>query len=88
MEAFMALLNTLSSFIWGPFTLVLLLGVGIYLSLGLKLLPWRRIPYAFRQLMASRKATSDGDGDGEISPFNALMTAMSATVGTGNIRNT
>ena len=35
--------------------------------------------------MASRKATSDGDGDGEISPFNALMTAMSATVGTGNI---
>jgi len=84
MEAFMALLNTLSSFIWGPFTLVLLLGVGIYLSLGLKLLPWRRIPYAFRQLMASRKATSDGDGDGEISPFNALMTAMSATVGTGN----
>jgi len=40
--------------------------------------------------MASRKATSDGDGDGdgEISPFNALMTAMSATVGTGNIRNT
>ena len=52
MEAFMALLNTLSSFIWGPFTLVLLLGVGIYLSLGLKLLPWRRIPYAFRQLMA------------------------------------
>ena len=86
MEAFMALLNTLSSFIWGPFTLVLLLGVGIYLSLGLKLLPWRRIPYAFRQLMASRKATSDGDG--EISPFNALMTAMSATVGTGNIRNT
>ena len=85
MEAFMALLNTLSSFIWGPFTLVLLLGVGIYLSLGLKLLPWRRIPYAFRQLMASRKATIDGDGDGEISPFNALMTAMSATVGTGNI---
>ncbi|MDG0996777.1 MAG: sodium:alanine symporter family protein [Gammaproteobacteria bacterium] len=81
MESFIALLNTLSSFIWGPFTLVLLLGVGTYLSLGLKLIPWRKIPYAFRQLLSGRKAS----GDGEISPFNALMTAMSATVGTGNI---
>ena len=81
MESFIALLNTLSSFIWGPFTLVLLLGVGTYLSLGLKLIPWRKIPYAFRQLLSGRKVS----GDGEISPFNALMTAMSATVGTGNI---
>ena len=67
MESFIALLNTLSSFIWGPFTLVLLLGVGTYLSLGLKLIPWRKIPYAFRQLLSGHKAS----GDGENSPFNA-----------------
>ena len=82
MEAITALLNKLSSFIWGPFTLVLLLGVGIYLTVGLKFMPWRRtIPYAFRMLLQGRKGT----GEGEISPFQALMTAMSATIGTGNI---
>lgn len=82
MDAVMSLLNTLSSFIWGPFTLVLLLGVGVYLSVGLKFMPWRKtIPYAFRMLLQGRKAS----GKGEISPFQALMTALSATIGTGNI---
>ncbi len=41
----------------------------------------RRIPYAFRQLLNGRK----GSGEGEVSPFNALMTSLSSTVGTGNI---
>ncbi|MFK7794895.1 MAG: alanine/glycine:cation symporter family protein [Gammaproteobacteria bacterium] len=82
MEAITSLLNTLSSFIWGPFTLVLILGVGTYLTLGLKFIPWRKtIPYAFSLLFKGRKS----EGKGEISPFQALMTAMSATIGTGNI---
>lgn len=81
METLNSVLNTLSSFIWGPFTLVLLLGVGIYLSLGLKLMPWRQLIHAFKLLLRGRKS----EGDGEIPPFQALMTAMSATVGTGNI---
>lgn len=82
MEAITSLLNTLSLFIWGPFTLVLILGVGTYLTLGLKLIPWRKtIPYAFSLLFKGRR----GEGEGEISPFQALMTAMSATIGTGNI---
>ena len=81
METLNSVLNTLSSFIWGPFTLVLLLGVGIYLSLGLKLMPWRQTLHAFKLLLRGRKS----EGDGEIPPFQALMTAMSATVGTGNI---
>ena len=81
METVTAALNTLSSFIWGPVTLVLLLGVGIYLSLGLKLMPWAKIPHAFGLLKQGRKAS----GDGDIPPFQALMTALSATVGTGNI---
>jgi AGCS family alanine or glycine:cation symporter len=82
MEALTSLLNTLSSFIWGPFTLVLILGVGTYLTIGLKFIPWRKtIPYAFSLLFQGRKSS----GKGEISPFQALMTAMSATIGTGNI---
>lgn len=82
MESLTSLLNTLSSFIWGKFTLVLILGVGIYLTLGLRCIPWRKtIPYAFSLLFKGRKGT----GDGEISPWQALMTAMSATIGTGNI---
>ncbi len=82
MEALTSLLNTLNSFIWGPFTLALILGVGVYLSAGLKFIPWRKtIPYAFSLLFQGRKSS----GNGEISPFQALMTAMSATIGTGNI---
>ena len=82
MESLTSLLNTLSSFIWGKFTLILILGVGVYLTLGLRCIPWRKtIPYAFSLLFQGRK----GSGDGEISPWQALMTAMSATIGTGNI---
>ncbi len=81
METLYSVLNTLSGLIWGPFTLVLLLGVGIYLSLGLKLMPWRQLSNAFKHLITGRSS----QGDGDIPPFQALMTAMSATVGTGNI---
>lgn len=61
--------------------LIALSFTGIYLTIGLKGLSIRKIPYAFRQLVLNRQSQKDGD----ISPFNALMTAMSATVGTGNI---
>ena len=82
MQSLTSLLNSLSAFIWGPFTLALLLGVGVYLTLGLKFIPWRKtLPYAFGLLIKGRRAS----GKGEISPFQALMTAMSATIGTGNI---
>lgn len=76
-----SILSQLSSFIWGPVMLALLLGVGIYLTLGLKLVPWLKIGHGF-SLLLSGKADKD---QGEISPFQALMTALSATIGTGNI---
>ena len=72
---------TVYDIIWGPLMLLLLLGTGIFLTLGLKGMTIRRIPYAFRQLLQGRK----GSGEGEVSPFNALMTSLSSTVGTGNI---
>jgi len=78
---FEQIVDTMREVIWGPGMLALLLGTGIYLSVGLKGISITKIPYAFKQLFKGRK----GSGEGEISPFNALMTALSSTVGTGNI---
>lgn len=74
-------IKAVNSFAWGPVMLVLLLGTGIYLSVGLRFLTVRKIPVALRLLLRGRK----GVGDGDISPFAALMTSLSATIGTGNI---
>ncbi len=77
-------LNILSGIIWGEFLLIPLLAiVGIYLTFGLYAMPWRKIPLAFQTLWQGRKSTSLAEGD--ITPFQALMTALSATIGTGNI---
>lgn len=77
-------LNTLSSIIWGEYLLIPLLAiVGVYLTIGLRAMPWRKLPLAFQTLWQGRKDSSKNKGD--ISPFQALMTALSATVGTGNI---
>ena len=81
METITSILNQLSSFIWGPIMLTLLLGVGIYLSIGLKFMPWRNIGHGFKLLLSGQAEKDQGD----ISPFQALMTALSATIGTGNI---
>ncbi|MFN2289062.1 MAG: alanine/glycine:cation symporter family protein [Chromatocurvus sp.] len=75
------LIVTVNGWAWGPLMLVLLLGTGIYLTLGLKLLTLRRLPRAFGLLFGGRVGT----GSGDISPFSALMTSLSATIGTGNI---
>lgn len=74
-------LNQLSAVVWGPVMLAFLLGVGIFLTLGLKAFPWLQTPKAFITLWRSRESTQEGD----ITPYQALMTALSATIGTGNI---
>lgn len=76
-----SIVNSINAVVWGPFMLILILGTGIYLCIGLRGLPIRKIGYGFRQLFRGRQR----QGDGDISPFNALMTSLSATVGTGNI---
>ncbi len=73
-------LNQLSSFLWGPFTLVFLLLVGVYLMYGLSAYPLTNVGYALRSLFKKEDKES-----GDISSFESLMTALSATVGTGNI---
>lgn len=83
MEALQGLVEGINGVVWGPLMLVLLLGVGLYLQIGLKGMPVRNIGRAFALLWQGR---SPGEKDsGEISSFNALMTSLSATIGTGNI---
>ncbi len=74
-------ITALNGWVWGAPMLVLILGTGLYLMLGLKFMPLRNIGAAFRMLFAGRHSDSEGD----ITPFQALMTSLSATIGTGNI---
>lgn len=85
MEAIESLISTINGIVWGPMMLVLILGVGLFLSLGLKLVPILKLGTGFRLMWGGRSAAEGDQEQGEIPPFQALMTAMSATVGTGNI---
>lgn len=82
MESINQILSSASSLAWGPVMLVLLLGTGLYLTVRLRFLPLRNLFYAFSLLWKER---NNDRAEGDISPFSALMTAMAATVGTGNI---
>jgi AGCS family alanine or glycine:cation symporter len=85
MEAIESAIGVINGIVWGPMMLVLILGVGLFLSIGLKLMPILKIGTGFSLLWRGRTAASGDEKEGEIPPFQALMTAMSATVGTGNI---
>ena len=74
------LLNDVNNFVWGPIMLALLVGTGIFLTIRLKFLPWRNLFYAVGMIFQKKEKH-----EGDISPFQSLMTALSATVGTGNI---
>ena len=76
-----ALITEIYEWAWGVPMQVLLLGTGIFLTAGLRFLTWRRIRDAFRLLFRG----FSGNGAGDIPPFRALMTSLSATIGTGNI---
>ncbi len=82
METFNRWMEALNGFVWGPPMMVLLLGVGLFLTIGLRLISITKIGYGFRQLFKKRSGEAE---EGDVSPFAALMTALSSTVGTGNI---
>jgi len=81
MEFVTNIVSEINGIVWGIPMLVLILSVGLFLTVGLGFMPMRRIGYAFKMLWKGRSA----QGEGDISPFNALMTSLSATIGTGNI---
>jgi len=84
MQQVIAFLEQISGVLWTPTLLILLLGTGLFLTIGLGLLPLRKLGYGFRMLFAGMRPGAQR-GEGEITPFAALMTALSATIGTGNI---
>ena len=70
--------------VWGPPMLVILIGTGIILTIRTNFLPWRNLGYALHSVL-SKEARTTNRGTGDVSPFSALMTALAATIGTGNI---
>lgn len=75
------LLRSINNVIWGAPLLAFILGTGIYLTFILRGLQFRYLGYAFKQVFAQQKKNSQGD----INPFEALMTSLAGAIGTGNI---
>ncbi|MFC7402861.1 alanine/glycine:cation symporter family protein [Citricoccus sp. GCM10030269] len=83
MEQLETTLGDIGSFVWGPFFLIpLLLGTGLYLTIRLGFVQFRMLGSALKLGLLRRK---DDTREGDISQFQALTTALAATVGTGNI---
>lgn len=78
------IVSRVDDFVWGPVMLVLLVGTGIFLTIRLKFRPWRNLGYALKSTL-SKEARQTTRGEGDVSPFSALTTALAATIGTGNI---
>ncbi|MEU3308006.1 alanine/glycine:cation symporter family protein [Nocardiopsis sp. NPDC055551] len=84
MDQLLEMAGIISDVIWGPFVLIpLLLGVGVFLTIRLRLLQLLRLPHALWLALVRRKEDSSVEGD--ISHYQALSTALAATVGVGNI---
>lgn len=84
METLTNVVNAVDSFVWGPVMLILLVGTGIFLTIRMGFRTWLNLPYALKSVL-SKEARTTQRGTGDISPFAALMTALAATIGTGNI---
>ncbi len=80
LETLNSILSSINSFAWGGIMIFFLVGTGLVLTFGTRIIQVRKLVYAFK-LLFSKKHGDDGD----ITPFQALMTSLSATIGTGNI---
>ena len=76
--------NVINNFIWGVPAMICIIGVGLYLSFGLHFLQICKFPYAIR-VTIGRIFRKRNASDGAMTPFQAVCTALAATVGTGNI---
>ena len=73
-------LSKISSVVWGPAMLILLLGTGLYYTVRLRGLAFTKLLRAFKEIFKG-----DGDDEGDVSTYGALSTALAATIGTGSI---
>ena len=81
MQNLQNIMETLSGLVWGPYMLILIVGTGVFLTFRLLFWQFRMLPLAFKQVFGKHPKKHEGD----ISQFASLMTALSATIGTGNI---
>ncbi len=79
----MDILSKINGFLWGTPSLILLFGTGLFLTIALKGLQFRKLIYAFKLGFTNQQESSQAEGD--VSNFKALMTALAATIGNGNI---
>ncbi|MDP2574417.1 sodium:alanine symporter family protein [Vibrio penaeicida] len=79
MQELHSILLTIDNLVWGPPLLILLVGTGVYFTFKLNILQFRYLPKALKMVF------SKDTGSGDVSSFAALCTALSATIGTGNI---
>ncbi|MCA2414426.1 alanine/glycine:cation symporter family protein [Vibrio chemaguriensis] len=82
MNDLQSLLQTIDNFVWGPPLLILLVGTGVYFTFSLGLIQFKHLPTALAMVFSKDKSS---DKQGDVSSFAALCTALSATIGTGNI---
>ena len=86
MERITEIVTFINGIAWGYPMLILIVGIGLYLMFALHFIPIRKFFYGFQQWLGRRRAkTLASTAEGDISAHNALMTALSATIGTGNI---
>ena len=83
MESLDVIVSKINAFAWGPPMLILLVGTGFWLTFNLRGLQFTKLGHALYLALIKRK--EDDDEPGDITHFQALMTALAATVGTGNI---
>ena len=82
--SFTDILGKLNDIAWGPWMLILLVGTGIFMTWKLGFLQFRKFGYAMKQTLG-KIFSKQSAGSGEVTPFQAVSTALAATVGTGNI---
>lgn len=84
MDFLLKINEVVNNFVWGPVMLILLVGTGIYLTIGTKFFTFHKLGYVLKNTLLKAFDKSEL-GEGEVTPFQAMSTALAATVGTGNI---
>ncbi len=86
MEKVQEILLFINGIVWGYPMLLLIVGTGLFLMFALGFIPVRKFFYGIKEWITSRKEKDDAAvEEGDVSSYNALMIALSATIGTGNI---
>ena len=83
MDVLKELHTQLNSLVWGPPMMILLIGAGFVLTFVTRGVQFRKLPFSFREVLG--KLFHGAEGEGTVTPFQALSTALASTVGSGNI---